>query len=231
MYVIYIRNYKKKVIFLSALCILCSFIFFLYIFDISNKLAFNVSINNHLTFSYPFSYEIDNVYISQQVSIDSIETGFALSRPLAQKFSNYESLKGKFSFKYPSIFTLSTQDFSGSEILYHIDFKNKTQNTIHGFVQVWNLPYSLKEFLEKSQKSSPSLYKNFKSSKVRINNIPGYLWDYTILTSDRKNYRCVEVFLQRSNLMYRISYFSPESLWNKAQSDTFWSIAKSFKLH
>lgn len=231
MYIIFIKNYKRKILILSSVLALGIIVFFLVSSFIQHSLIFKITINNYLTFSYPLSLRVDNIYIHEQYEANSIETNLTLRKPITQNFSSYQSLKGKFSFNYPSIFTLSQEDFGGSDILYHIDFKSKAEKNVHGFVQVWNMPYSLSEFLERSKSSSIQTFKEFTSSQILVNNLPGYLWEYIVVGNDDTNYKGMEVFFKKGDRMYRISYFVPENLWNKSQSDMFWGIVNSFKTY
>lgn len=197
-------------------------------FFINYSLLMNVTVNNYLSFSYPLAFELDGIYVNEQQNEESIHTNSNFQRPLRIQFSNYKSLEGKFSFNYPSLFELVQKDFAGSDILYHIDLRNKSENT-HGFVQVWNMPYSLEEFLSKSKSASQQNYKFFMSKPVTVNTMPGYYWDYSVMGSDGKYYKGMEVFLKKENFMYRISYFVPEAQWNKSQYNIFWNMVNSFK--
>lgn len=195
---------------------------------VESHLAFSIKINDYLSFSYPLTFEVDNIFISDHMKDSTIKTSFSFKKPVKQKFSNYKSLKGKFSFSYPSAFTLSEKEFSGSDILYHIEFHNKSKEA-HGFVQVWNFPYDLKQFLEKSKEFSQLNYKYFKTKDIKVNGIPGYYWEYSVLGGNGIYYKGNEVFLSKGKLMYRISFFIPERNWNTKQSKVFWRIVKSFK--
>ncbi|WP_265443037.1 PsbP-related protein [Acetivibrio straminisolvens] len=228
MYIIYIRNYKKRLVYLSIIIGLWILLFFLTELFFSNSLTTNITIENYLSFSCPAKYDIDNVYVNESVKGNLIETGSNFKKPRAEEFSTYKSIEGGFSFKYPSAFLLDEQEFEGTEILYHVGFKDRS-NTSHGFVQVWNLPYDLNEFLSKSKSTSEQQYKQFEEKAVTVNSIPGILWDYTVITHDNKSYKGNEVFLKKDDKMYRISYFVPERLWSKNESKLFESIVSSFK--
>ncbi len=230
MHVIFIKNYKGKLILLSGFVLLWISMFMLSDFLMNNTMAFRVTINNYLTFSYPFELQVVNVFYNEQLENSAIQTNTTYKKPLAQNFSSYKSFEGKFSFQYPSAFTLNEQDFAGSEVLYHIDFMNRSQNS-HGFVQVWNMPYSLKEFLERSKTTSLQNFMSFQSKEVTVNGQPGFYWDYISHSKTGKDYRASEVFFKKDDKMYRISYFVPESMWNKSQSDIFWNIVNSFKTY
>mgnify|MGYP005839701235 CR=1 FL=1 len=230
MKILFITNYKRKIF---ILCFIFTFWVTMYLLSeviSNNSLVLNITINNDLTFSYPFALQVDNIYFNEQLNKNYVETNSTFNKPSAQKFSSYNSIKGKFSFNYPSILTLSQQDFTGSDILYHVDFYNKSKNA-HGFVQVWNLPYPVKEFLDKSKAASTQNYKYFEEKSVSVNNLPGYYWTYSSNGNDGKVYKGNEVFLQKNNRMYRISYFVPDVSWDKSQSNIFWSIVNSFKTY
>ncbi|MCX7710668.1 MAG: hypothetical protein N2484_12575 [Clostridia bacterium] len=230
MYVVYIRNYKRKMIFTGLILALGIFLMAASGFLLNYSLLFNVTINDFLKFSYPVSYKVDNIYINESLSPSSIETNAAFKRPLSEQFSTYNSLKGKFSFNYPSAFMLNQEYFTGSDILYHIDYHDK-DNTSHGFVQVWNLPYSLEDYLENSKKVSNLNYKYFNSKPITVNGVQGFYWDYAVIGDDGVPYKSAEVFLQKGEKMYRISYFTRESLWTREKQDIFWRMVNSFKVY
>jgi hypothetical protein len=183
-----------------------------------------------LSFSYPSSIYINDIYVSQELKNNEIYTNSSYKQPLVQNFSNYKSLAGKFSFSYPSPFILQEKDFGGSDILYHIDFSNPSKSA-HGFVQVWNMPYSLKDFLEKSKSASSQDFKSFISKEITINGNAGYLWDYVVKGNDGSDIKGMEAFFKKETRMYRISYFVPVALWDKTQSKIFWDIVHSFKTY
>jgi len=195
---------------------------------IKNSLLMKVTINNFLTFSFPLEFQIDYIYINEQAANKEIEVNSTFVKPVARKFSNYKSIEGHFSFDYPSSFDLNQKSFSGSDILYHIDFQNKSLN-VHGFVQVWNLPFALEEFLKKSKENSTQSYKYFSEKAISVHDLPGFFWDYAVLGNDNKYYKGQEVFLKKGSNMYRIAYFTPESEWSKSHSDIFWGMVNSFK--
>jgi hypothetical protein len=228
LHIIIVRNYKKKLVILSLILALWALSFFLSDYFINNSLIFNVTINNYVSFSYPVALEVDNIYIDEKVRDNVIKTNSTFTKTATQDFSTYKSVEGNFSFNYPSIFSLHQQEFPGSEILYHIDFKDSALST-HGFVQVWNMPYPLKDFLENSKAQSTLNYKDFSSKKATVNKLPGYYWSYFVSGDDGKYLRGNEVFFTKDNVMYRISYFVPENVWNKEQLKIFWNIVNSFK--
>ena len=228
MHVVYIRNYKRKALLFSVILASWALLLLLSNTLLNKSLIFNITINNFITFSYPFSMEVDNIYVNEQVSSGTIQTDSGSRKPITEKFTSYNSLKGKFSFSYPSMFLLNQEDFAGSDILYHIDFHDRTK-TNRGFVQVWNLPYPLKDFLAKSKSTSHQNYKYFNASEITVNSLPGFYWDYVVAGNDGASYKGSEAFFQKADRMYRLSYFVPENLWNKDQAEIFRHMVNSFK--
>jgi hypothetical protein len=228
LHIIIVSNYKRKAIIFILVLIFWFLLFSLSNFILKDKLAYHLTIDNYLSFSYPLKYKIDDVYVNKNLRYNAIQTNVSFKRVIIQNYMNFESQSGKFGFSYPSSFILNQRDFSGSDILYHIDFHNSS-NSSHGFVQVWHLPYDLADFLKKSKAASLQNYLSFTSKPVNINNLPGYLWDYTVKTDDSNIYKGMEVFLKKDSRMYRISYFTLANLWNKDQSDIFWSMVNSLK--
>ena len=230
MYVIYIRDYKRKLIYLFLIVLLWAAMFLAASIFIGQTFAYNLTINDYLTFSYPLKYTIEDIFINENIQSNTIEANYNIAHHIPQKFSTYKSIEGKFSFDYPTAFELKEEYFSGAEILYHIGFKDKDK-PIHGFVQVWNLPYSLEDFLEKSKKASIQDFISFTSQPITVDNSKGVFWKYSILTDDNMNYRGLEVFWKKDDKMYRISYFIPGNLWDEKEYETFLKIVKSFKTY
>ncbi len=230
MKVIFIKNYRIKIILFFSILLLWVGIFYITNYTFKNGLFFNVTINNYLSFSHPYSLKIDNILFNENFDAPTIETISKLKRSESQQFTNFKSLKGKISFEYPSAFELNEKEFTGSEIIYHVDFTD-TSSSAHGFIQVWNLPYSLKEFLDKSKSLSQLNFQEFVLEPIEIDNLSGYYWDYTTLGNDKVYYKGIEVFFQEKGKMYRISYFIPKNKWSTSQSKTFWKIVNSFKIY
>lgn len=228
MYIVYVKNYKKKLLYLFIIILLWIAMFVTASIYIGQTFVYNLTINDHLTFSYPLKYTIEDIFINENIKGNTIEANYNISQHIAQKFSTYTSMEGQFSFDYPTAFELKEQIFNSVEILYHIGFKDKNR-PIHGFVQVWNMPYSLEEFLEKSKETSTQNYINFTSQPMTIDNSPAIFWNYSILTQAGMNYKGLEVFWKKDNKMYRISYFVPGNLWSDKEYDTFLNIVNSFK--
>lgn len=231
MHVIFVFNYKRKLATVAIILALWVVMLLVSQFFIDHKLLQNIAINNYITFSYPLSFKVENIFINEQISENSsIEASNLQKSAAPQKFKTYKSLTGKFSFEYPSAFELNERQFSRSEILYHVDFSEKNKG-IHGFVQIWNISSDLKAFLEESKNNSILDFKNFDSSPFTLNEMPGIFWNYTVRGNDHTDYRGNEAFLQNGSSMYRISWFMPENTWSQAQLNIFWDIVKSLKIN
>jgi hypothetical protein len=230
LHIIYIKRYKRRLLFVASIFLLWLLMFLISNLITNHNLIFNITIHDYFSFSYPYQLEVDNIYINNRLSTKSTMAFSSFKRPHTQSFSSYKSLQGKFSFNYPTSFNLNQQDFLGSDILYHINFNSKTSSG-HGFVQVWNQPYPLKDFLDSSKNVSQLNYKSFTSKPVTVNGLPGYYWDYSIFDKNGQIIKSSEVFLKKNDKMYRISYFIPENLWNENQANLFWNIVNSFKVY
>ncbi|TYQ12954.1 UNVERIFIED_CONTAM: hypothetical protein Cloal_3996 [Acetivibrio alkalicellulosi] len=228
MYIIYIKNYKRRIMLLSFIVLFWIFIFLISSLILNDHLFVNATVDNHLSFSYPIEYSIDNIFINKNIGDLSIETSHSLKKPLPEEFSTHKSLNGGFSFSYPSIFELSEQNFHDTQVLYHISFRNKSSQ-IHGFIQAWSFDHELDDFLKNSLSLSDQKYNYFNQKAITVNNLPGYYWNYSVPTLDNKNIIGSEVFLKHNEKMYRLSYFVPEDLWNKKESEIFWHMVNSFK--
>ena len=229
LFILIIKNIKKKIAYTCIIAALWILALVLSVYISENNSYDKLSINDHLIFAYPENYIITDVFTNTEsaecnASINNIPVNNKIT-----EFSDYESLTGKFSFKYPSVFRLNEQNFSGNEILYHIDFSDSTKSC-RGFVQVWELAGSLEEFLKNSSSLSELNCKYFHSKPVLVNKVPGFYWDYAILGSDNIYYKGSEVFFKIENRIYRISYFVPEKKWNSKQENLFWDIVNSFRI-
>ena len=164
---------------------------------------------NQFSFSCPGN-SIEDIYINETINDSFIQANVSLKSAVTKRFSAYKSGDSKFSFKYPSAFSINEYKFGGGEILYHVTFKDKV-NPSHGFVQVWELPYDLNEFLEDSISHFGEQISNFSSSPVIVDHSPGIYWNYVITTEKGENFRDK---LKKKGRMYRIGAV-PEHLWNK----------------
>lgn len=228
MQIIIVTNYRRKLALLTALIFFQVLMFYTGVYLMKNSLLLNISIDGCLEFSYPLGMAVDDIFVNEQAREVSIQSSGLIREPASRQFTNYQSLQGKFSFDYPSAFALEPQEFNGADILYHITFRSKTEAD-QGFVQVWNMPSALEDFLKKSLDASRQTFRYFKSGSLTVNGVPGYYWDYSVRAGD-EYYKGSEVFLKKDGRMYRISYFVPESDWNEQRAEMYKNIVRSFKI-
>jgi hypothetical protein len=132
-----------------------------------------------------------------------------------QLFESYNVMDNTFHFELPDSWSAYEESFSGEEILYHLNFVSKDKR-IHGFVQVWKLSETLKQFIEKSKESAAGIidFKNFNIKEITADGKKGYLMDYSRANQKGEYIRAYEAFIEGfSNKMYRISFFVPEKEW------------------
>lgn len=226
MYSLFHKNHRKNVLMLLAFFVLLAgIIFFASVFFYENS-CYTITVNSQISFSYPVDFSIKNVYASDPASAPYIQA----SNSKYKNFINYKSPEDNFHFSYPSNFKLHQQAFPGSEILYHVDFQNKKDNSFTGFVQVWNLPYELSKFLEESKENSLSEFTNFNSKEIEVNKMKGYFWDYTVKGA-KENYKSLEAFLVKDSRLYRISFYIPEKNYTVEDYDMFWKMVNSLKVN
>jgi hypothetical protein len=225
MYFITVTNLKKKLLTTVSITLLWTFLIIGTIKMPEYIIKYSVLINNDISFSYPSEVNISDIYSKNRESSPFIQS----SKNDYKSFIDIKSIENGIEFSYPSIFKADKQNFPGSEILYHISLQNKHDKSKNGFVQVWNLPYSLEKFLEQSKQSALMDITDFSSKKININNLNGYFWEYTIRKAP-ENYKSLEVFLIKDSKLYRVSYFLPQNKYNTDEYNMFWDIVKSLKV-
>lgn len=230
MVIVFVSNIRKKGLIILAIVSFWISMFLLADFFFHNSLTVRITINRYLEFSCPSDIQVNSVLVNGRLPDAAVETSSMGTKLQTGDFSSYKSLQGKFSFEYPSAFTINPMEFEDSEVLYHIDFHDR-EHIVHGFVQVWQMPYPLSQFLQNSKNTSQLTYKDFKESRIKVNDLPGYLWDYIVLGSDSRYYKGMEAFLEKGGQMYRVSVFAPEDQWDEKLSETFWRIVKSLKTY
>lgn len=225
-----IQNIKHKLLMVLVAICLWAFLAYSIVFLTATQSVCLFSLSEEFEFMHTKNLKIVNIFANQCVEPASVNVFSNIApKPLINNFNDYSSLEKIFEFKYPSSFMLQLESFGGNEILYHINFKDKA-NIVHGFIQVWNMPQPLKNFLEVSKSNANIELQNFMQKNVTINNVAGYLWDYNFISNEGINYKAMEVFLSKNNKMYRISYFLPIKDWNSKQQDIFWKMVNSFKI-
>ena len=160
-------SFRKKLINLALFAAAWALFFTLGSYAVDNMLLFSISVDSSADFSYPYAIEVDDIWITDAYSDKAAVSVYCPYEPKTREFTDFESVEGSFSFKYPSAFIIKPQNFNGTDILYHIDF-HEINGKAHGFVQVWNMPGSLGDFLKKSFEASEKTYKFFNSKEFII---------------------------------------------------------------
>lgn len=225
MFIFIVNNFKKRITKLFLVSILWIGVIVWALYAFGSNVRFTITVDNNMTFSYPNNIIIKNIYSNGKSPISTIQASNSAKRATIE----INVPEQKLQFSYPSTFKISKQDFPGSDIIYHIDFTNKEKKGSAGFIQVWNMPYSLDNFLKNSKENSLAEFLEFNSKKVNVNGLDGYLWEYTVKSSGG-NFKGLEVFLQKNSKLYRVSYFIPESLYTIQDKNTFTQIVNSLKV-
>ena len=158
--------------------------------------------------------------ISHETVIDNT---LSLTLPAAVYTSSTQDL----TFEYPDIFKAYTEQYSGEDILYHVNLLTNTPE-IHGYVEVWNLNEPLSVFLEKAKASfSPSI-RNFKES-FPSNNINLREWSYDV-DSDSGEIHGRQHFSAKDNKLIVTALFAPTNVWSSKYDSMFEEIKSSAKL-
>lgn len=198
---------------------------------LGNQSVYFFAIKDIFSFSYGENFEVVDVFANEKFVGHDTAPVFSNSAniPEVQNFSNLRLSREDFSLTYPSSFVFEPKGFQDTEILYHADFRDKS-GSAYGFVQVWNLPGSLENFLNTSKENSMLDFKYFKQQTLKVAGNAGHLWDYGFVSGDGRNIKGMEVFFKKDDRMYRISYFLPENMWNVKQQNIFWNMVNSFKV-
>ena len=225
----FIRNFKIKLAAIIAALLAFAALSAEWDSIFGGKITLRLANGVRLSFSYPSSFHAGAFYVNKTLEGAFAEAGCFKNRS-PEKFSTYKSLTGNFSFQYPSAFIIDERELPGNEILCHVDFHD-CEKASHGFIQVWKLSIPLDEFLDKSKAVSQQDYKYLSSKHVTVDGVDGYYWDYVVLTANMGGFKGSEVFFEKEGLMYRISWFIPEKLWNKEKAKIFKQIVGSFKVY
>lgn len=169
------------------------------------------------------------VLFSVGISLESRIRTTAFIQNNLGALKEYYSSEHKIAYKLPAKWTTSLENFTGGEILYHNNF-NSQDNSIHGYVQIWNLQNDLKSFLQNSKVMSEiqNSAENFKISDISINNNKGYLVTYKTKAAD-KTYNAFEYFIKYDNIFVRFSFYVESDKLNSSMPAVFKAIVETIK--
>lgn len=142
----------------------------------------------------------------------------------------YKALDGVIEYKLPEDWITEEKKFEGSEIIYHNEFQSKDLK-VHGFMQIWDIDYNIKEFLENSKTISEKQNKisDYTMENIDVNNNPAYYISYTIYNKQGKSFKCREYFLNKDNKIIRFSFFVKEDKFKENMPTIFKNIVSTLK--
>lgn len=223
---IIITNYKRKLLIVLTILLLWALIIVGTGLALNETVRYTFTVNSQLSFSCPAAFKISNIYSKDNNSAPYIEA----SNSKYKSFVDFKSAEDGFEFSYPSGYKIEEKNFPGTEILYHVDFQSKQDKSKGGYVQVWNIPYSLEKFLDESKQASMIDFISFSSKNIEVNYLKGYIWEYTFRGAS-ENYKALEIFLSKDSKVYQISYHMPEKSFNNDETKLFWNIVDSLKVN
>lgn len=147
-----------------------------------------------------------------------------------KNLKEYKALDGVIKYKLPEDWITEEKKFEESEIIYHNEFESKDLK-VHGFIQVWNIDYNIKEFLENSKAISEKQNKisDYTMENIDVNNNPAYHIDYIIYNNQGKSFKCHEYFLNKDNKIIRFSFFVKEDKFKENMPTIFKNIVSTLK--
>lgn len=154
----------------------------------------------------------------------------ALMQSNITELKSYKALDNKFTYKLPSEWRTSEQNFGGDEIIYHNDFQSRDAVT-HGFVEVWNIKDDLRNFLEKSMQLSQYnvKYKNYNLQPIKVNNREGYLLTYNMITANDVSYNGHEYFIRDDGKYIRFSFFVRSENFKENMPTIYKAIVETYR--
>lgn len=166
------------------------------------------------------------------LTVEVFKTNLEIGKVEKRGFEYYNVLDSSFQFALPDDWNTWEQNFSGGEIVYHLNFLSRNKK-IHGFIQVWQMEKTLSQFLAESEKSSVDSkeYKLYNKKEITVNDRKGFLVQYERPNSKGSLYRSYDCFLQdNDNGIYRASFYMEKKHWKNYYTIIFNKIIKSFKI-
>lgn len=166
------------------------------------------------------------------LTVEVFKTNLEIGKVEKRGFEYYNVLDSSFQFALPDDWNTWEQNFSGGEIVYHLNFLSRNKK-IHGFIQVWQMEKTLSQFLVESEKSSVDSkeYKLYNKKEITVNDRKGFLVQYERPNSKGSLYKSYDCFLQdNDNGIYRASFYMEKKHWKNYYTIIFNKIIKSFKI-
>lgn len=147
-----------------------------------------------------------------------------------KNLKEYEALNGEIQYRLPEDWITEERKFEEGEIIYHNEFQSKDLK-VHGFVQVWNINYSIKEFLQSSKIIAEKQNKisDYVMESIEVNNNLGYSINYIIRNKQDNSFKCYEYFLNKDDKIIRLSFFVKENKFKENMPTIFKNIVSTLK--
>lgn len=147
-----------------------------------------------------------------------------------KNLKEYKALNGEIQYRLPEDWITEERKFEEDEIIYHNEFQSKDLK-VHGFVQVWDINYSIKEFLQSSKIIAEKQNKisDYVMESIEVNNNPGYSINYIIRNKQDNSFKCYEYFLNKDDKIIRLSFFVKENKFKENMPTIFKNIVSTLK--
>lgn len=132
------------------------------------------------------------------------------------------------NYMLPAKWTTNVEKFGGNEIIYHNDFRT-SDNSIWGFVEVWNKKQDLKTFLDTSKEVSEKQnnIEQYAISPISIKNDKGYIIEYTLTNKKNKKFKAIEYFIEHDNRFIRFSFYTDSKNYKPNMKSVFKAIVET----
>lgn len=132
------------------------------------------------------------------------------------------------NYMLPAKWNTNAQKFGGNEILYHNDFK-ASDNSIWGFVEVWDKKQDLKTFLDVSKEVSQKQnnIEQYMINPINIKNEKGYIIEYNLTNKENKKFKAIEYFIEHDNKFIRFSFYTNSRNYTPDKKSVFKAIVET----
>ncbi|AAO34896.1 hypothetical protein K144313037_00790 [Clostridium tetani] len=172
---------------------------------------------------------MSSMFVFQKIINNSMRMT-SLMQSNIKNLKEYKALNGEIEYGLPEDWMTEEKKFEESEIIYHNEFQSMDLK-VHGFIQIWDINYNIKEFLENSKAISEKQNKisDYVMENIKINNNLTYSINYTICNNQDKFFRCYEYFLNKDNKIIRFSFFVQEDKFKENMPTIFKNIVSTLK--
>ncbi|KOF57175.1 MULTISPECIES: PsbP-related protein [Clostridium] len=132
------------------------------------------------------------------------------------------------NYMLPAKWKTNIEKFGGNEILYHNDFR-ASDNSVWGFVEVWNKSQDLKTFLNTSKEVSEKQnnIEQYTINEISVKNEKGYIIEYTLINKENKRFKAIEYFIEHDNKFIRFSFYTNSKGYTTNMKSVFKAIVET----